>query len=407
MEIFKNPNYDFLGWKWVFIGLSLVLSISGQISLLTKGGPAYGIDFRGGTLVYVKLKDTPDLERLRGALKSHGLGDSTIQRYGPETNNEIIIGVDQKGQQGEAVDTSKVKIVETLRATFSAEQQSKVDVNNVGRDAIADHLMEANGMGQEQARAAADSITKYQKDHGGLLVSPNDVSGLPNVTPAVVQSLGKDFWLAPFSVRHTEIVGPKVGADLRRQALYATLYALGGMLIYIAFRFEWVYGVAAVIATFHDVIITVGFFSLFNMEITLPVVAALLTLVGYSMNDTIVVFDRIRENVKGMRREPLGTLANLSINQTLSRTVLTSGLTFATVLCLLFFGGEVLRGFSFALTVGILVGTYSSIAIAAPIVVVWQKWWMDRKGQGKVIMIEKEKSRERPGKGSRQSIAAR
>ena len=140
-------------------------------------------------------------------------------------------------------------------------------------------------------------------------------------------------------------------------------------------------------------IITVGFFSIFNIEITLPVVAALLTLVGYSMNDTIVVFDRIRENVKAMRREPLAGIANLSINQTLSRTILTSGLTFVTVVCLFFLGGEVLRGFSFALVVGILVGTYSSIAVAAPIVVVWQQWWDRRVNSGKVIALEKGSAR--------------
>ena len=196
-------------------------------------------------------------------------------------------------------------------------------------------------------------------------------------------------------------MGPKVGSDLRRQALYATLYALAGMLVYVAFRFEWVYGVAAIVATFHDVIITIGFFSLFNVEISLPVVAALLTLVGYSMNDTIVVFDRIRENVRGRRRESLAVLANQSINQTLSRTILTSGLTFITVLCLFFLGGEVLRGFSFALVVGILIGTYSSIAIAAPIVVIWQQWWESRQGKGQVITLEKDKARERPAKAVR------
>jgi len=176
------------------------------------------------------------------------------------------------------------------------------------------------------------------------------------------------------------MVGPKVGADLRRQAILATLYALGGMLVYIAFRFEWIYGVAAVVAVFHDTIITIGLFSLFNKEISLTVVAAILTLVGYSNNDTIVVFDRIRENIKLMRREKLADIVNRSINQTLSRTILTAGLTFLTVLALYLFGGEVLHGFSFALVIGILIGTYSSIAIAAPILVAYQDW---RNSRGK------------------------
>ena len=176
--------------------------------------------------------------------------------------------------------------------------------------------------------------------------------------------------------------------SLRRQAVFATLYALAGILVYIAFRFEWIYGAAAVFAVFHDTLITVGAFSLMNTEISLTVIAAILTLVGYSMNDTIVVFDRIRENLRLTRREPLADVVNRSINQTLSRTVLTSGLTFLTVLSLFIFGGEVLHGFSFALVVGILIGTYSSIAVAAPMLVAYQEW---RQGRGKAAILPSAK----------------
>jgi preprotein translocase subunit SecF len=177
-----------------------------------------------------------------------------------------------------------------------------------------------------------------------------------------------------------DVVGPTVGHQLEKQATLATLYSMLGMLIYLWFRFQLIYGVAAVVACFHDTLITVGAFALFNREISLTVIAAILTLVGYSMNDTIVVFDRIRENLRLSRREPLPDLVNRSINQTLSRTVLTSGLTFLTVLALFIFGGQVLNDFSFALVVGILIGTYSSIAVAAPMLVAWQDW---RAGQGK------------------------
>jgi preprotein translocase subunit SecF len=169
-----------------------------------------------------------------------------------------------------------------------------------------------------------------------------------------------------------------VGAQLRRQALLATAYSLAGMLIYLGFRFEWIYGVAAVVTVFHDTLITVGAFSLLNKDISLTVIAAILTLIGYSNNDTIVVFDRIRENIKLMRREKLSEIVNRSINQTLSRTILTAGLTFLTVLALYLFGGEVLRGFSLALVIGILIGTYSSIAIAAPILVAYQDWRIEK-----------------------------
>ena len=186
------------------------------------------------------------------------------------------------------------------------------------------------------------------------------------------------------TIEQVEIVGPTAGKQLQKQAWLATLYSLIGMLIYLWFRFELIYGVAAVVAVFHDTLITVGAFSLTNQEITLTVIAAILTLIGYSMNDTIVVFDRIRENLALSRRESLHDVVNRSINQTLSRTVISSGLTFLTVLSLYLFGGEVLHGFSFALVVGILIGTYSSIAVAAPMLVAYQDWRVKR---GKIASL--------------------
>ena len=193
-----------------------------------------------------------------------------------------------------------------------------------------------------------------------------------------------DSTISTSNILNVQAVGPTVGRQLEKQALLATLYSLLGMLIYLWFRFQLIYGVAAVVACFHDTLITVGAFALTNREISLTVITAILTLVGYSMNDTIVVFDRIRENLRLSRREALPDLVNRSINQTLSRTVLTSGLTFLTVLSLFIFGGQVLRGFSFALVIGILIGTYSSIAVAAPMLVAWQEW---RAKQGKTVVL--------------------
>jgi preprotein translocase subunit SecF len=196
----------------------------------------------------------------------------------------------------------------------------------------------------------------------------------------------------PFVVRNVQVVGPTVGKQLEKQAGLATLYSMAGMLVYLWFRFQLIYGVAAVVACFHDTLITVGFFALTNQEISLTVIAAILTLVGYSMNDTIVVFDRIRENLRLSRRESLPDVVNRSINQTLSRTVLTSGLTFLTVLSLYVFGGQVLRGFSFALVVGILIGTYSSIAVAAPMLVAWQEW-RGQRGKGTASLPAAKRAR--------------
>ncbi len=191
------------------------------------------------------------------------------------------------------------------------------------------------------------------------------------MNPAVLAIMNKSFYAGPFAVVGNRSVGAVVGSDLRNRAALAVGLSFLGMLVYIGFRFKPIYGVGAIVALFHDILITLGLFALTQKEISLTVIAALLTLTGYSVNDTIVVFDRVRENLRTMRKDSLARVLNLSINQTLSRTIMTSGMTFLSVLALLAFGGEVLSGFSFALTVGIIIGTYSSIAIASPIV----EWW--------------------------------
>ena len=207
---------------------------------------------------------------------------------------------------------------------------------------------------------------------------------------SVENALTTNYHDSGFTVESVDIVGPTAGKALQKQALWATLYSLVGMLVYLWFRFELIYGLAAVVAVFHDTLITIGAFSLTNQEITLTVIAAILTLIGYSMNDTIVVFDRIRENLALSRRESLHDVVNRSINQTLSRTVISSGLTFLTVLSLFIFGGEVLHGFSFALVIGILIGTYSSIAVAAPMLVAYQEW---RAKRGKTATLPAKRAK--------------
>ncbi|MGP8243365.1 MAG: protein translocase subunit SecF, partial [Bryobacteraceae bacterium] len=237
--------------------------------------------------------------------------------------------------------------------------------------------------------------------HSGLITNFGQLSAAPGASGQVIEALRQETYLAPFHIGETKMVGPKVGAELRKKAVLATLYALGGMLVYIAFRFEWIYGLGAVIAVFHDTIITIGLFSLFNKEMTMTVIAALLTLVGYSMNDTIVIFDRIRENLKFSRREPLESVMNRAVNQTLSRTVMTSGLTFLTVVALFLFGGPVLNGFSFALVCGIIVGTYSSVFIASPIVLFWHNY-SDRRGKSPTA----PSTAPRPGTSSKATVRA-
>jgi preprotein translocase subunit SecF len=384
VEFFRNADIDFLGKKWYFLAFSLVFSVAGLFSMLFWHGIPYGVDFRGGTLVYVKFAQTPDDNAIRAAMDRAGLRNVRIQRYGQISGNEVLIGVSEAETNEQALDRSKMLIINALETNAP---QDKQDLNNASVLALKTYFLQKDplraGTDAEQRYAAqAQAIVDYRdKTKGGVLNSLDELKAAAD--PAVVASLQDGFFLSNFAVRNVEIVGPQVGGQLRRQALLATVYSLAGMLIYLAVRFEWIYGVAAVVTVFHDTLITVGAFSLMNKEISLTVIAAILTLIGYSNNDTIVVFDRIRENLKLMRREKLSDIVNRSINQTLSRTILTAGLTFLTVLALYLFGGEVLHGFSFALVIGILIGTYSSIAIAAPILVAYQDW---RSNQGKPPM---------------------
>jgi preprotein translocase subunit SecF len=389
MEFFRHDvNLDWMGKTKYFVGLSLTLLIIGAASWIHKGTLDYGIDFKGGTLVYVRFASTPPIDKLRQGLVQQGLGDSVIQQISDiaaPNANEVVIYLPQRGQGNEALDAGKGAILNALHATLGAGEASKQDFNEAAPDALADVLtrkdpLSAGSSGAARYQQLAKQLTDYRDRQARGVVSSLDSLREAGATPPVVSVLRDSFYAGPFAVVNVEIVGPKVGADLRRQAVYVTLYALAGMLVYIALRFELVYGAAAVLAVFHDVLITLGLFSLLHFEISLTVIAALLTLVGYSMNDTIVIFDRIRENLRLMRREPFKAIVNRSINQTLSRTILTSGLTFLTVLVLFLMGGQVLRSFSFALVVGILVGTYSSFGIAAPLVVAWNHW----KGQGAV-----------------------
>lgn len=382
IEFFHNPNFDFLGKKALFLGLSAVLLLLSVGSLWSKGGPRYGIDFEGGTHVNVKFAEPPDLNVIRNKLKKLGLGSSTLQSYGPAANNEVIIAAEQisEGEGVEDLDATRAAIVNALQEMFSVSG-NQLDLNNVSADVLRDALTRRDPL--SLAATPSEAATRYSEiasaitnfrdtQRGGLLTNMDELRSVEGVPPAVVNQLEKDAILAPFVVRSVEVVGPKVGQQLREKALWAAGLALGGMLAYITFRFkEWIYGLAAVIAVFHDVIITLGLISLFDYEFNLNIVAALLTLVGYSVNDTIVTFDRVRENARLLRREGFTSLVNRSINQTLSRTVLTSGLTMITVLALFFLGGEVLHGFAFTLVAGVLVGTYSSIFIASPIVVGW------------------------------------
>ncbi len=412
LELFKQPNIDWMGKAKYFYALSGILLLAGWASILYGSGIRYGIDFKGGTNVDVRFAQPPNVDKLRSGLAAQGLGNTEIQSISDIANpnsNEVVIFVEGKGKDEQALEEGRVKVLGALSATYGVPGSARPDFNSATPSSLAalltdkDPLLLSANAGDRYQQLAKKLLDYRDKNSNGVLTNFDDLSKADGVTTPVLAAVKDSYALGPFAIRNVEIVGPKVGAELRQQAIYVTLYALGGMLVYIAFRFQggasvgqqffaqrglvgfilrlldkMIFGLAAVLAVFHDVLITLGFFSLLHFEISLTVIAALLTLVGYSMNDTIVIFDRIRENNRLLRKESFADVVNKSINQTLSRTILTSGLTFLTVLVLFLMGGQVLRAFSFALVVGIVVGTYSSFGIAAPLVVAWNRW----RGQG-------------------------
>jgi preprotein translocase subunit SecF len=305
MHIFKNPNYDFVRWRWHAIAFSWVLILAGVFVIWTKGMPR-GVEFSGGTIVILKFAQPTNVDRVRSALR-HG-GDAVVQAYGDPASNQVMVRVPTSGEES--------------GASLSANAEAVVsDVNQAGLGPI-----------------------------GGAC---------PNSS-------------ATNCVAGTEIVGPTVGRELETRGTLATIFALTGILVYIAFRFRLSFAVGAVVATVHDLLITVAFLAFFRYDLTLNIIAAILTITGYSMNDTIVIFDRIRENVRSMRRDNIAQVVNTAVNQMLDRTLITGGTTMLSVIALYIFGGDVLKGFAFTMIVGIITGTYSSVFIAAAIVVIWQ-----------------------------------
>jgi preprotein translocase subunit SecF len=379
MELFRNTHIDFLRVKWICIGISWALIIAGFLSIAAHGGLRFGIDFSGGTQVVLKFADRPDPAKIESILKPLNLGLEGVQRYDAPEKNEVLIKVKQQAREGRDVTT---EVFSALSAAMGGPAAgAKLDINVKGHDSFAASLTAADPdnvagkLGNAAAQhytAVGDAIVAY-RSRIGLFRRPADIDAIPDVSPAVKTWLRQNTVVGPFTVLSADNVGPQVGHDLRTKALWAVLLSTLAMLVYIWVRFDVKFGVGAIVAIIHDTLITIGLLSIFNREITLVVVAALLTLVGYSMNDTVVVYDRIRENMKNNRRDPLPKIVNDSINQTLSRTVMSSGLTFLVVVALFLLGGEVLNTFALTLVIGIIVGTYSSIYVAAPIVVIWNE----------------------------------
>ncbi len=386
MELFRQTNIDFLRYKWWAIFASWALILVGVFAIFVQKGLKFGIDFAGGTAIALKFAERPDVDRLRKILDGANLGETGIQSYEGVEKNQVLIRVEQQKKEGR--DVAREVLAAVSRGLQKTEAGDKVDLNTMGKDALAGRLSagDPDRMAGRPNVNAADHYARVaerilaRRSEVGLFRSPLEAAQTPELSLPVKEWVQANTYAGPFVLLSAENVGPQVGSDLQKKALYAVFWSTMGMLAYIALRFRsFPFGFGAIVATVHDVLITVGLLAIFGREFNLVTVAALLTLVGYSVNDTVVVYDRIRENLRSPKKEALETIVNRSINQTLSRTILTSGATMLVVLALFFLGGEVLNTFALTLIIGIIVGTYSSIYVASPIVVIWKNFANRRK----------------------------
>jgi len=386
MQIFKKPNFQFMKYKFIALSISAVIIAIGLINISIGKGLNTGVDFAGGTLVQIRFKSVVPIEELRQSLGKAGLGSSKIQEVEKGEKEYIIrtmLPEDAQDQELEAHILMGNMVVDALK---TQEDQSAIDsgmrdLNVIERNNLITIIAASF---PEKADTSADAILNLRKsaELKGIIESYDQLEQA-GIDAEVLDTLKDKTFLGSMTIKRRETVGPQVGKELREKATLATVWALIGMLIYIGIRFKFAYGVAAILTLAHDILVTVGIFSLTNREINLPVIAAIMTIVGYSLNDTIVIFDRVRDNLKTLRKLDFGSLLDASINQTLSRTVITSGTTFLTVVTLFIFGGEVINDFAFTMIIGVVTGTYSSIYMSCSLLTFWKKIFKPKKGLGK------------------------
>lgn len=373
-------------YKFIAFTLSGIIIFIGIINITVGKGMNYGIDFAGGTLLRIMFKDEIPISKIRQSLRDRGLGKSRIQQIGSSRKEYIIrtLSALEGAEYEEDIEAHEIlgnRVIEALRGEEekSAVDRGLKDLNSMGADELFSLLRSSFS---EQAEEIAQKIISFRISKGIIhdFAQLEENAGISN---DAVKLLREKTFLGNLTVLSKETVGPQVGHDLRRKATQATIWALIGMLIYVGIRFKFSYGVVAIITLAHDVLITAGLFSLTTREINLPVIAGVLTIVGYSLNDTIVIFDRIRDNLKILRKNNFEDIINQSINQTLSRTMITSGTTFLTVFALFLFGGEPINDFAFTMMIGIIIGTYSSIYQSSSLLFLWNKIFKPKKGMRK------------------------
>ena len=386
LQLLTNANFNIMGKKFLFISISAVAMAASLAALATKG-LNWGVDFRGGTEVRVRFLKEPPTETIRKELESLKLGDVNLQSIGKPEENELMIRVSQKeqttGQEGGLVGSGDVS-QQILKALASEKDRAetaagKIDLNQASVGSLRDWLATRLGAGREaEAQRAAEGIIAARDARAGMFRSGDDLKSA-TLSPEIQTAISEGTFVGDAAVRSVEYVGPSAGRDLVSKATWAVVLSNIGILIYIWIRFRFIWGVAGVVALVHDVVIALGGLALTQKEFSLTVVAALLTIVGYSINDTVVVFDRIRENLRLHRTKDYELVVNASINQTFSRTILTQLTVLICTTALYLYGGDRLNPLSFTLLVGFISGAYSSIFVASPILVMHQRWWNERK----------------------------
>lgn len=387
MQIFKKPDFRFMKYKFFAFGLSGIIIIAGIINMTQGKGLTGGIDFTGGTLVQIRFKNPYPIAELRQAFKNTGIGSPKIQRLEEEGEREYIIRTAspeeeiEQDQEAHEIMGNRIVDILTTQEDRSALESGLADLNNIDTDELTAILQ---GSFPDNAQDVARSITELRESNKlkGIIESYDQLSEA-GIGREITDFLKEKTFLGGLAVKRRESVGPQVGRELKFRATQATVWALIGMLIYIGFRFKFAYGIAAILTLAHDVLFTLSIFSFTDREVNLPVVAAILTIVGYSLNDTIVIFDRVRDNIKILRKHEFEEILDQSINQTLGRTVVTSGTTFLVVFALFVLGGEVINDFAFTMIIGVIVGTYSSIYQSCPLLYFWNRIFKPKKGMGK------------------------
>lgn len=385
MQIFKKPDFNFMKYKFLALSLSGILIIIGIINITVGKGLNQGIDFAGGSLIQIRFRNAFPISELRQTLKNIGLSPKIqeVEKGEQEFLIRAMLPEEEGDQELEAHMIMATRIVDALISNEdrSATENGLKDLNNIDIKELT-RILKTSFPDEAQEIAKKIIGAKISAEFKGIIEDFDQLID-KGISRDTIENLKKSTFLGSLTVKRRETVGPQVGYDLGRKAKQATVWALIGMLIYIGIRFKLAYGVSAILTLVHDVLITLGIFSFTNREINLPVIAGILTIVGYSLNDTIVIFDRVRDNIKLFRKYEFEKILDKSINQTLSRTVITSSTTFLTVLALFLFGGEVINDFAFTMIIGVVIGTYSSIFQSCPLLLFWNKIFKPKKGMGK------------------------